>query len=243
MEFSRPEHWNGYPFPSPGDLPSPGIKARSLYCLALQANSLPAKPQGKPKNTGVWVAYPFSSRSSWPRNRTGRLLHCRQILYHPSHQGSQMHDWLHIYIWGVSLPGLMLWIRMHRHFISKLGPRSHSWCLHFSQACFCLSPIWSVKSVCSLCKYLFFFGSIPFSPLLLLFSLSVSLYMSVGFFVIVSDLRYKPSSSLLWHQSVFPKMHGLSHYLLVCNLSKTLLHLFIHLFISPSANIPISILC
>ena len=37
---------------------------------ALRADSLPAEPQGKPKNTGM-VAYPFSSGSSWPRNRTG----------------------------------------------------------------------------------------------------------------------------------------------------------------------------
>ena len=37
-------------FPSPGDLLNPGIKPRSL---ALQGNSLPAEPQGKPKNTGV----------------------------------------------------------------------------------------------------------------------------------------------------------------------------------------------
>ena len=29
MEFSRPEHWSGQPFPSPGDLPNPGIKPRS----------------------------------------------------------------------------------------------------------------------------------------------------------------------------------------------------------------------
>ena len=50
MEFSRPEYWSGYPFPSPGDLPNSGIEPRSL---ALQADSLPAKPQGKPKNTGV----------------------------------------------------------------------------------------------------------------------------------------------------------------------------------------------
>ena len=35
---------------SPGDLPNPGIKQRSL---ALQVNSLPAEPQGKPKNTGM----------------------------------------------------------------------------------------------------------------------------------------------------------------------------------------------
>ena len=38
------------PVPSPGDLPNPGIKPRSP---SLQADSLPAEPQGKPKNTGV----------------------------------------------------------------------------------------------------------------------------------------------------------------------------------------------
>ena len=37
-------------FPSPGDFPNPGMKARSP---ALQADSLPAEPQGKPMNTGV----------------------------------------------------------------------------------------------------------------------------------------------------------------------------------------------
>ena len=41
MEFSRPEYWSGLPFPSPEDLPNPGIKPRSP---ALQANSLPAEP-------------------------------------------------------------------------------------------------------------------------------------------------------------------------------------------------------
>ena len=35
-----------------------------------------------------WVAYPFPSGSSRPRNRTGGLLHCRQILYQLSYQGS-----------------------------------------------------------------------------------------------------------------------------------------------------------
>ena len=67
MEFFRPEYWNGELFPSPGDLPNPGIEPRSP---ALQADSLPAEPQGKPKNT-TWAAYPFSSRSSWPRNWIG----------------------------------------------------------------------------------------------------------------------------------------------------------------------------
>jgi len=48
MEFSRSEYWSGLPFPSPGDLPNPGIKSRSL---ALQADSLPAKPPGKPQKS------------------------------------------------------------------------------------------------------------------------------------------------------------------------------------------------
>ena len=47
MEFSRPEYWSGQPFPSPGDLPNPGIE-----------------------NQG--------------------LLHCRQILYQLSYQGSPL---------------------------------------------------------------------------------------------------------------------------------------------------------
>ena len=40
MGFSRPEYWSGEPFPSPGDLPDPGIKSRSP---ALQVDSLPAE--------------------------------------------------------------------------------------------------------------------------------------------------------------------------------------------------------
>ena len=50
MKFSRPEYWIEQPFSSPGDLPNPRIEPRSP---ALQADSLPAEPQGKPKNTGV----------------------------------------------------------------------------------------------------------------------------------------------------------------------------------------------
>ena len=50
MDFSRPEYWIGQPFSSPGNLLNPGIEPRSP---SLQADSLPAEPQGKPKNTGV----------------------------------------------------------------------------------------------------------------------------------------------------------------------------------------------
>ena len=46
MEFSRQEHWSGQPFPSPGDLPDPGIEPRSPI---LQTDSLPSEPPGKPQ--------------------------------------------------------------------------------------------------------------------------------------------------------------------------------------------------
>ena len=35
MEFSRQEYWSGLPFPTPGDLPDPGIKPASLELPAL----------------------------------------------------------------------------------------------------------------------------------------------------------------------------------------------------------------
>jgi len=44
MEFSRQEYCSGLPFPSPGDLPNPGIKPGSP---ALQAYSLPSEPPEK----------------------------------------------------------------------------------------------------------------------------------------------------------------------------------------------------
>ena len=51
MGFSRQEDWSGWPFPSPGDLPDPGIKPgiepTSLRLLQ-QVGSLPLGPPGKP---------------------------------------------------------------------------------------------------------------------------------------------------------------------------------------------------
>ena len=44
MRFSRQECCSGLPFPSPGDLPNPGIEPRSP---ALQADALPSEPPGK----------------------------------------------------------------------------------------------------------------------------------------------------------------------------------------------------
>ena len=45
MGFSRQEYWSGLPFPSPRDLPDPGIELRSPE---LQADTLTSEPPGKP---------------------------------------------------------------------------------------------------------------------------------------------------------------------------------------------------
>ena len=82
--FSRQEHWSGLPFPSPGDLPDPGIEPRSP---TWQADSLPSEVQVQvvqlsptlcdPMGYTVhgilqarileWVAFPYSRGSSRPR--------------------------------------------------------------------------------------------------------------------------------------------------------------------------------
>ena len=52
MGFSRQEYWSGLPFPSPGDLPNPGIKPVSP---ALAGRFFIIEPQGKPKNSFIFL--------------------------------------------------------------------------------------------------------------------------------------------------------------------------------------------
>ena len=58
-------------FPSPGDLPNTGIEPRSP---TLQVDSLPAEPQGKPKNTGVGIkpGSPALQADSLPTELSGK---------------------------------------------------------------------------------------------------------------------------------------------------------------------------
>ena len=70
--------------PPPEDLPNPWIKPTSP---TLQADSLPAEPQRKPKNTGV--GGPSLLQEIFPTQGSNPgLLHCRKILYQLSHKGS-----------------------------------------------------------------------------------------------------------------------------------------------------------
>ena len=48
MGFSRQEYWSGLPFPTPGDLPDPGIKPMSLVSPALAGGFFTTVPLGKP---------------------------------------------------------------------------------------------------------------------------------------------------------------------------------------------------
>ena len=54
MEFSRKEYWSGLPFPTPEDLPDPGIEPASPMSPALHADSLLTEPSGKLKITMIY---------------------------------------------------------------------------------------------------------------------------------------------------------------------------------------------
>ena len=51
MEFSRQEYWSGLPFPTPGDLPDPGMELVSLMAPALVGRLLPLHHLGSPLTT------------------------------------------------------------------------------------------------------------------------------------------------------------------------------------------------
>jgi len=48
MEISRQKYWRGSPFPSPGDLPYPGVEPASLVSPALAGRYLTSAPPGEP---------------------------------------------------------------------------------------------------------------------------------------------------------------------------------------------------
>ena len=74
--------WVAFPFSRA--LPNPGIEPR---VPTLQVDSLPAKPQGKPKNTGMGSLSLLQQIFPTQESNQG-LLHCRRILYQLSYEGS-----------------------------------------------------------------------------------------------------------------------------------------------------------
>ena len=82
-EFFRQEHGSGLPYPPSGDLPNPRLEPR---CPAMQSDSLPSEPPGKPMNTGLVILSLLQGIFLTQESNWG-LLHCRQFLYQLSYQG------------------------------------------------------------------------------------------------------------------------------------------------------------
>ena len=81
MEISRQEYWSMLPLPFTEEITNPEIKPRSP---ALQVDSLPSEPLGKPKNTGVCRLSLLQGIFPTQKPNLG-LLHCRWILYQLSY--------------------------------------------------------------------------------------------------------------------------------------------------------------
>ena len=73
MEFYRQEYWSGFPFPTPGDLSSPGTEPMSPVSPALAGGFFTTEPPEKSKKK--WACPGFESRTSHNRgeDHTRRL--------------------------------------------------------------------------------------------------------------------------------------------------------------------------
>ena len=114
---------------SPGDLPNPGIEPRSP---SLQADSLPAEPQGKPRDTGVG-SLSLLQRIFQSQELNWGFLHCRQIFFLPTELSvkpqflSYTHPTFHSVLWCSDN-------RTRNHL------KSVNYCTWLSRASFCLVP-------------------------------------------------------------------------------------------------------
>ena len=84
MGFPRQEYWSGLPLPSPGDLPDPGITSASPALAG--GFCVPEPPFFRQENCSG-LLFPSPGDLSTQGSNPG-LLHCRQILYSLSPQGS-----------------------------------------------------------------------------------------------------------------------------------------------------------
>ena len=79
VEFSRQEYWSGLPFPSPGDLPDPGIEPGSP---SLQADTLTSEPPEKPIYTYTYI-HTYTHTHTYIHTHTNICMYihtCNQIM-------------------------------------------------------------------------------------------------------------------------------------------------------------------
>ena len=79
MGFSRQEYWSRLPFPSPGDLPDPGIEPGSS---TLQADTLPSEPQGSPDAGQEATLEP--DMEQWTGSKSGKD-YIKVVCCHPAY--------------------------------------------------------------------------------------------------------------------------------------------------------------
>ena len=85
VDFSRPEHWSGWPFPSPGTFPNQGLNPGLPHCRQPFTSWAAREAQEH------WSGQPLPSPGTFPaQGWNPGLLHCRRILYQLSHQGSHL---------------------------------------------------------------------------------------------------------------------------------------------------------
>ena len=77
MGFPRQEDWSGVPFPSPGDLPEPGIEPTSPASPALAGRSFTTEPRGKPSSFHSSPLYQAPPKVG-PEPQKARLLELKE---------------------------------------------------------------------------------------------------------------------------------------------------------------------
>ena len=96
MGFPRQEYWSGLPFPTPGDLPDPGIEPASLAPLHWQTDSLPLRHQGSPCLLRSWPQTDLPRVGRFPASWMWGLFFFAQVnfdfyLFHSSDFGVDTH--------------------------------------------------------------------------------------------------------------------------------------------------------
>ena len=79
MEFSRQEYKNGLSFPTPGDLPDPGIKATSPASTALAGPFFTTEPPGKPKESSTVTKFLFAWHVSFADSNYTNLRNTQKL--------------------------------------------------------------------------------------------------------------------------------------------------------------------
>ena len=154
MGFSRQGCWSRLPCPPPGDLPKPRIKSKSA------SRFFTIEPSGKPKNTRVGSLALLQGIFPTQKSIWG-LLHCRQILYQLSYQGSPnlqtMEDKGIVYSWWEQIIMVLAkgWQRRSGLAMGSGAQASFSQC--------CVSIQWCL----ALPNRTIFFSLVPVPPLCL----------------------------------------------------------------------------